>query len=389
MGVSKYAARGRTWWRVDEWLTLPDGGLIRYRKKKVPTKEQAEMLAAKKKIEAFEGHFFERQKKAAAKTVKQLWDAYEPISKRDNDSWQTNTGRARHLLQHLGNRRADQLTLKDIDAYRNARFAEVSQRKANPAPGTLDREVALLRRILNYSVTCGEFQRNPLDGVKLLRKPNVRRTVVNEEAFQKLLDAAEEAFRPILLVAYDHGLRKGEILDLRWEQLDLREGVIRLAPQDTKGGEHRAVYLTKRTLDAINRLPRRLHAEHVFVNPETGEAWVEVRRMFQRACEAARLTGVWLHDLRRSFVTNARRRGVPESVVMKLSGHRTRSVFDRYNVVSEDDLKSAVRQLEAGAAAERAAFSGHVLDTVSKTGEVGARSPSPKGADSLQKTSAP
>src|SRR5260370_39069113 len=86
--------------------------------------------------------------------------------------------------------------------------------------------------------------------------------------------------------------------------------------------------------------------------------------MFRRACIHGGLEGVWFHDLRRSFATNARRRGVPESVVMKLSGHRTRSVFDRYNVVSEDDLRSAVRQIESGATAELARVSGHVLDTL-------------------------
>ncbi len=97
MGVSKYTARGKTWWRVDEWLTLPDGRLIRYRKKKIPTKEQAGVLAAEKKAEAFDGKFFARQKGEATKTVKELWESYEPISKRDNDSWQTNIGRARHV----------------------------------------------------------------------------------------------------------------------------------------------------------------------------------------------------------------------------------------------------------------------------------------------------
>jgi len=61
-----------------------------------------------------------------------------------------------------------------------------------------------------------------------------------------------------------------------------------------------------------------------------------------RACKAVKLTGVWFHDLRRSFVTNARRRGVPESVVMRMSGRRTRAVFDRYNIVEEDDLRDAV-----------------------------------------------
>jgi integrase len=63
--------------------------------------------------------------------------------------------------------------------------------------------------------------------------------------------------------------------------------------------------------------------------------------MFRRALDTAGLTGVSFHDLRRSFVTNARRRRVPESVVMKMSGHRTRSVFDRYNIIEEDDLREA------------------------------------------------
>jgi hypothetical protein len=80
----------------------------------------------------------------------------------------------------------------------------------------------------------------------------------------------------------------------------------------------------------------------------------QLRKAFQRACRAAGLEDVWFHDLRRSFTTNARRRGAPESVVVRLSGHRTRAVFDRYNVVvvSDEDLRAAVRQIEAGSLGE-------------------------------------
>jgi integrase len=181
--------------------------------------------------------------------------------------------------------------VKDSDGYRTARLGEKTIRKKAPAPASLDLEVELLKRMLNYAVACGSLKSNPIAAVKLLRRPNVRRT--------------EEA---------------------------------------------PTVFLTGRVREALELQPRFLKSAFVFTNPETEKAWRDVRTMFARACKAAGLTGVWFHDLRRSFVTNARRRGVPESVVMKMSGHRTRAVFDRYNIVEEDDLREAVKRIEAGRA---------------------------------------
>jgi integrase len=112
----------------------------------------------------------------------------------------------------------------------------------------------------------------------------------------------------------------------------LEAGVVRLAPQDTKGGESRIVYLTGRVRAAFRELPRGLHDGNVFLNPQTGKPWRDVRTLFGGAFRRAGIEGLWFHDLRRSFVTNARRRGIPESVVMRMSGHRTRAVFDRYNI---------------------------------------------------------
>jgi len=150
-------------------------------------------------------------------------------------------------------------------------------------------------------------------------------------------------------------MRKSEVLNLRWSQLDQKAGAVRLEAEDTKTDEPRVVYLTERVLTTLSEQPRLLHADFVFVNPATGRPYADIQGAAERAREAAGLHGVWVHDLRRSFVTLARRSGLPESVVARFSGHRTAAVFKRYNIVEEQDLKAAVQVLnrvhQAGASA--------------------------------------
>jgi integrase len=114
---------------------------------------------------------------------------------------------------------------------------------------------------------------------------------------------------------------------------------------------------------------RPVPAAPVFPNPKTGQPWAELRRPFRKAVRTAGLHGLWFHDLRRSFVTHARKAGIPESVVMRMSGHKTRAVFDRYNVVDESDLRLAARTLENH---------GPVLDTVAVSEGKNTEAPQPK-----------
>jgi integrase len=313
-------------------------------------------------VEAYEGRFFDRAKEPTA-SVRQLWTEYEPITKRDNDSWQSDVGRSAHLQRLLGDRRASRLTRGDVEEYRTKRQAEITRRGGAPSPATLDREVELLKRLLNYAAACGKLTENPIARVKLLRVPNVRRVVLDEEAFQRLSASAERWLRPILLMAFDTGMRKSEILNLRWSQLDLRAGAVRLGAEDTKTDEPRVVYLTDRVLAMLSEQPRLLHGDFVFVNPATVKPWQDVQGAVERARRKAGLEGVWVHDLRRSFVTLSRRSGLPESVVARFSGHRTAAVFKRYNIVEEQDLKAAVQVLNRARKAAESS-SGHESDTV-------------------------
>lgn len=93
--------------------------------------------------------------------------------------------------------------------------------------------------------------------------------------------------RPVLLVAFDTGMRQREVLDLRWEQVDLRSGTIDLAPQDTKSEAPRRVVLTARVVEALRALPRGIGAAFVFANPKTGKAWQDLRE-----CEHGQAAGI-------------------------------------------------------------------------------------------------
>ena len=346
MGAKKVMTKdGKTKWLADFYIRQTNGVMTRVTKR-LPTKSLAELFEQKTKVAAFEGEYFKRPSKKVGKTVADIWDIYQKKSERDNKSWQTDVGRAAHLVEHLGKKPAESLTELDIDRYRDVRLQETTLRGGAPSPATLDREVELLKRMLNYAARSQVIKHNPVGHVRLMRRPNTRDVVLTQAEFEAVYAAAEEPLKPILLVGYETGMRLDEVLGLKWSRVDLKTGQFRLLAEDLKEKKARIVVLTGRIVEALKALPRSLDG-HVFINPETGTRWKDIRKIWRRALNGAGIEkDVHFHDLRRSFATNARRRGIPESVVMQMTGHRTRSVFDRYNIVDEGDLEAAVKVME-------------------------------------------
>lgn len=343
MAISKYKVGRRTMYRVALWVV--EGGRRRCKRAgRIPTRERAERLEAAWRAKSFDGTWFDRGQELGF-TVADAWAAYEASSRR-NDSHGADVSRAKHLLRHLGKHAAASLTLAEVDAYRAARREERTRRGAPPSDASLDREVELLKRALGYSAACKKLRANPLAGVPLLRTPNVRKVVLDEAAFQAGLARLERRsawMAPALLVSFDCGLRIGEVLGMRRDQVDWRTGRLELAAAETKTEEARAVYLSKRALEALRALPAHVRSPLVFWAGKAGKRRSLPRRGFHKAFG----DGVTVHDLRRSFATGARREGIPESVVMKMGGWKTASVFKRYNIVDEADVRAAAEHLEA------------------------------------------
>jgi len=162
--------------------------------------------------------------------------------------------------------------------------------------------------------------------------------------------------KPIVTFAFWTGCRKGEILSLIWPQVDLIERVVRLEPGETKNDEARVIPLVDELYEmlAMQKAARDLKwPECPWVFSRCGRKIKNFRRAWDQACKAAGIIDEngdparLFHDLRRTGVRNLIRAGVPERVAMMISGHKTRSVFDRYNIVSERDLHEAGRRLNA------------------------------------------
>src|SRR5262249_43448694 len=149
-----------------------------------------------------------------------------------------------------------------------------------------------------------------------------------------------------------YGFRKGELLNLLVGQVDLLGRGIRLNRGETKNDEPRTVILTDECYQLVSQMARGKQSEDFLLTRPDGAPVRDFRGAWDAITKAAKLPGLLFHDLRGSAVRNMVRRGVAERVAMDISGHKTRSVFERYNIVSESDLAEAALRVERGAKAE-------------------------------------
>ena len=327
-----------------------------------PDKRLAETVLRKRKVEIAEGKWLDKQKPITT-TFDELADIYLrwiapdpangiPPRKR---SWKSAEVYAlTKLRQYFGGQKLTAITPATMEAYRTWRRSRLSRFGRPVLPGTVNRELAVLRSMWN--VAC--------QGMLLLKGGMPRENPVSEAVFEPPHDERDRVFspvelttirdisphwlQPIILLAYQTGMRRGEIVSLRWEQVDVKRGIIRLRSRDTKTGKARVIPLMPSLTRVLATLPRGLGQTAVFLNPATGKPYTagRVSMAFQRTCQRARLVNARFHDLRHTFVTNARRANIDYFRIMAITGHKTLRVFQRYNLIDEGDLQEAMSTLQ-------------------------------------------
>jgi integrase len=261
-----------------------------------------------------------------------------------------------HLRIVFGGWRARAITAAQILKYVAARQA------AGAAPATCNRELSALKRMLRLGQR--SWTGLVVPHIQLLREHNVRTGFFEREAFDAVHRHLPTYAQPVALFGYVTGWRlRSEVLPLRWGQVDLTAGIVRLEPGTTKNREGRTFVMPpvlRVCLEGRRALTDALQREHGCIIPwvfhrtvtsrrlKTTRPGVPIkgfRRAWRTACRAAGVPGRIPHDFRRTAIRNMVRAHVPERVAMTMSGHKTRSVFERYNIVSEGDLREAAGRL--------------------------------------------
>jgi integrase len=251
-----------------------------------------------------------------------------------------------HLKGFFEGGRVPEITTPKIHKYIEARMGEGAEN------GTINRELAALRRMLNLGAQQTPPKVNRVPFIPMLKENGPRQGFFEYSDFLSLRNALPEYLRGYVTFAYRSGWRKKEIINLTWDRVNLAQRIVRLEPGTTKNNEGRTMYLDDELLEVFtrqweNRKKAQKIMPYVFLNYNGMSKIGDYRNAWHAACKKAKIGYKILHDCRRSAVRNMVRSGVPEQVAMTISGHKTRNVFERYNIVSDDDIQAAAARQEA------------------------------------------
>jgi len=332
--------RGQTY-----WLKYYRNGKPYYESSKSSKETEAKKLLKKREGEISEGKlpgiYFDRVK--FDELAEDLLRDYRINQKKS--LVRVNRG-IEHLKGHFAGFKVSQITTPHIQSYIETRKVE------GAANATINRELSALKRMLNMGARQTPPKVDRVPYIPMLKENNTRKGFFEHGDYLALRDALPDYLKGFVTFAYKTGWRVSEIEGLTWNQVDRDQGIVKLEPGETKNDEGRTVYLDEELKEVFNRQweSRRKTGKlvpYVFPNKEGKDMIKDFRGAWDTACQDSEIGKRLFHDLRRTAIRNMVRAGIPERVAMMVSGHKTRSIFDRYNIVNDADLKAASEKQEA------------------------------------------
>jgi len=340
-------------------------------------KRQAKHALDARKGEIVQGRF-KLQEVKSSPLFEEFAKEFLEWAKANCRAWESHhASRLKPLRASFQGKRLHEITAWLIEKHKAHRLQQATQRpraskrtadQVNPQPpqyvkpATVNNELKVLSSLLTKAVEWGRLTEHPMKGgkVKKLRESNTTERELTDEEEERLLNASPPWLQDLIAIAVDTGLRRGELVALSWDRVDLAGREVRLI--QTKNGKERRVPLTARAHAVLARLRRTRAEEHGPFPSGPGKRPYILVSAYRRARTKAGLCDVRFHDLRHTFATRLVRAGVDLITVARLLGHSDLRMVQRYAHPGAADARRAVHALEA-----RARY-GHQVDTTKEKG---------------------
>jgi len=351
--------RGKFW-----WISYTVNGK-RIQKAMGTVKSTAVAVLEKTRVEIRAGRYIDEE--MAALPFEDLAGKYLEWAK-VKKSYQSISACVAPSVEHFKGRMAHTITELDVENFRAIRkdapiFKGTDGERPRSA-STVNHELASLKHIFNKGMAWGILGKNPAAKVQKLPETKGRTRFLSAEEVERLLEAAPVHLRPIIIMALETGMRRGEILGLKWTDVDMKNSMAYVG--ETKTNTPRHVPMSGRLRATLAALPRRLGTDYVFtgairhtpaggrlrrpLNQPVGKIGLPFRDVdtaFRNACTSAGIVDFHFHDLRHTAASHMVMAGVPMRTVGEILGHKTATMTERYSHLTPEHKRDAIEKLSA------------------------------------------
>lgn len=227
------------------------------------------------------------------------------------------------IKSFFGNKNLDEIMTNDVE-----NFITYLKEKKKLSNATVNRYLSALKKIYNIAIANEMIIKSPCKNIKQLKENNQKIRYLTAEEEKRLFEEIPERIKPIIITALHTGLRRSNILYLKWENIDFDFNFIEILKQDNKGHKTIKIPLSDTLLNVLNNIEKT--SEYVFVNPQTNMPYDNIRKAFKNACDRAGIKDFRFHDLRHTVATRLVEKGVDIRTVQEIMAHSSIMTTQRY-----------------------------------------------------------
>jgi integrase len=329
--IKRREKRGGVFYRNGNWHIDYNIGGKRKREMIGPSKKLAIQARNKRLTEIAENKYLDIEKIERVTLGEFAKLFVENYSRPNKSSWKDDALRLRLAAKALGEGKClDEIASRHIEQFKKQKLHEGLQ------PSTVNRYLTILKTMYKKAIEWGNAKENPLDTVKHFRENNQGLRFLEEEEIGRLLVACTPYLKSIVITALNTGMRRGEIFNLKWSDIDFKRRLITI--YKTKNNERKVIPMNGLLVNTLARVREHSKSEDVFLVKE-------IRKDFSRALNCAKITCFRFHDLRHTFASHLVMKGVDLMTVKELMGHKSIKMTERYSHLSHGHKSKAVEVL--------------------------------------------